>query len=237
VNYVINEQAARAMGMNDPLGQRLTFWGQEGEIVGVVKDFHMASLYSDIEPTIIRFDPEQAEMLFVRTEAGKTQEALAGLEAAYTAFNPDYPFTYRFLDENYEQTYRSEIVIGKLANYFALLAVFIACLGLFGLASYTAEQRAKEIGIRKVLGASVPGVVALLSQEFARLVLVAWILAVPLGYLAASRWLEDFAYRIEISWRIFLMVGSLALAIALLTVSYQAIRAALGDPVKALRYE
>ena len=237
VNYVINEASARAMGMDNPVGERLEFWGQEGEIIGVVKDFHMNSFYEPIEPTIIRLDADNTWMLFVRTEAGKTQEALAGLEALHATFNPDYPFTYRFLDENYERTYRSEIVIGQLANYFAILAVFIACLGLFGLASYTAEQRAKEIGIRKVLGASVPNLVTLLSREFIMLVLVAFVLAIPLAYYLMNQWLSNFAYRVEISWWIFLMAGLTALGIAWLTVSYQSIRAALANPVKALRTE
>ena len=237
VNYVINEASARAMGMDNPVGQRLEFWGQEGEIIGVVKDFHMNSFYEPIEPTIIRLDPDNTWMLFVRTEAGKTQEALAGLEALYTTFNADYPFEYRFLDENYERTYRSEIVIGKLANFFAILAVFIACLGLFGLASYTAEQRAKEIGIRKVLGASVPNLVALLSREFIALVLVAFVLAIPAAYYLMNQWLSDFAYRVDLSWPTFLMAGLAALGIAWLTVSYQSIRAALANPVTALRTE
>jgi len=238
VNYIINEQAARAMGMDNPIGERLSFWDQEGEIIGVVKDFHMNSFYEPIEPTIIRFDPERTWMLFVRTEAGKTQEALAGLEALYTTFNPDYPFDYHFLDENFEQTYRSEIVIGTLSNFFALLAVFIACLGLFGLASFTAEQRSKEIGIRKVLGASVSNLVVLLSREFITLVGVAFVLSIPIAYVAVNAFfLNKFTYRIEISWRIFLMAGLAALVIAGLTVSYQSVKAALANPVVALRME
>ncbi len=238
VNYIINEQTARAMGKDHPVGERLAFWGQEGQIIGVVKDFHINSLYQAIEPTIIRLDPEDTWMLFVRVEAGKTQDALAGLETLYTTFNPDYPFTYRFLDENYERMYRSEIVIGSLANFFAILAVFIACLGLFGLASYTAEQRAKEIGIRKVLGATVPNLVALLSRDFITLVLIAFVLAAPVAYFALETWfLNDFAYRIEISWPIFLVAGLAALVIAWLTVSYQSIKASLANPVTALRTE
>ena len=237
VNYVINEQAARAMGMDQPVGQRLTFWDQEGEIIGVVKDFHMNSFYQPIEPTIIRFDPQSTWMLFVRTQAGKTQEALASLETLYTTFNPDYPFDYSFLDENFEQTYRSEIVIGTLSNFFALLAVFIACLGLFGLASFTAEQRTKEIGIRKVLGASVSSLVALLSREFIKLVAAAFLLSIPVAYFVMNRWLSNFAYRIDLSWGIFLIAGLAAVVIAWLTVSYQSIKAALANPVTALRTE
>ena len=226
------------MGMDNPLGERLSFWDQEGEIIGVVKDFHMNSFYEPIEPTIIRFDPENTWMLFVRTEAGKTQEALAGLEALYATFNPDYPFDYHFLDENFELTYRSEIVIGTLSNFFALLAVFIACLGLFGLASFTAEQRSKEIGIRKVLGASVSNLVVLLSRDFITLVGVAFVLSIPVAYVAVNAFfLNKFAYRIDLSWQLFLMAGVAALVIAGLTVSYQSIKVALANPVVALRME
>ena len=200
------------MGRDNPIGERLSYWDQAGEIIGVVKDFHMNSFYEPIEPTIIRFDPERTWMLFVRTEAGKTQEALAGLEALYATFNPDYPFDYRFLDENFEQMYRSEIVIGTLANFFAFLAVFIACLGLFGLASFTAEQRTKEIGIRKVLGASVSNLVGLLSREFIMLVGVAFLLSIPIAYVAVNAlFLDKFTYRIEISGQRVLMAGVAAL--------------------------
>jgi len=237
VNYLINEQTARAMGMENPLGAQLRFWGQDGEVIGIVKDFHMTSLYAEIEPTIIRLDPDNTGMLFVRTEAGRTQEALASLQTVYERFNPEYPFEYHFLDERFEQTYRNEQVVGTLSNYFAVLAVFIACLGLFGLASYTAEQRTKEIGIRKVLGASVPNLVLLFSRDFIKLVMIAFVLAVPLAYYAVNQWLQDFAYRIDISWPIFLLAGVAALAIAWLTVSYQSVRAALANPVASLRTE
>ncbi len=152
-------------------------------------------------------------------------------------FSPDYPFDYYFLDEAFDQLYVAEQKMGQILGVFTVLALGIACLGLFGLGAYAAEQRTREIGVRKVLGASVGGIVLLLSKDFTRLVLIAFVVAVPVAYFAMSRWLEDFAYRIDLSWPIFLMAGSLALAIALATVSYQAIRAALADPVKALRYE
>ncbi len=237
VNYIINEESAHAMGMDNVLGARLSFWGQEGEIVGVVKDFHIDSFYEPIEPTIIRFDPESTRMLFVRTQAGKTPEALVSLEALYKTFNPEYPFDYRFLDEDFEQMYRSETVIGKLANAFAILAVFIACLGLFGLAAFTAEQRAKEIGIRKVLGASVPNLVVLLSRDFIKLVMVAFLLSIPVAYYAMQEWLSNFAYHIDLSIGIFAIAGVAALMIAWLTVSYQSIRAALANPATSLKTE
>lgn len=236
-NVVINESAARAMGMDEPVGQSFSMWGREGQIIGVVKDFSMNSLYEAIEPTIIRLDPPQTHMLFVRSEPGKTTEALASLEAVQDQVNPGYPFEYEFLDDAYEETYRSEMVMGRLANAFAIVAIFVSCLGLFGLSSFAAEQRRKEIGVRKVLGSSVSGLVVLLSKDFTRLVMVAFVLAAPLAYFAVDRWLAKFEQHAEIGPMIFVVAGVATLVLALLSVSYQAIRAAVADPVKSLRYE
>ena len=197
----------------------------------------MNSLYEAIEPTVIRFDPEQASMLYVRSEPGRTTEALAGLEGVLAQFNPGQPFEYEFLDQTYEKTYGGELVMGRLANAFALVAILISCLGLFGLSSFTAEQRRKEIGVRKVLGGSVGGLVVLLSKDFTRLVLLAFVLAAPLAYYVVDRWLGKFEYHVEIGPWIFVLAGLATLIIALLTVSYQAVRAAMMDPVKSLRYE
>lgn len=237
VSYIVNEQMAKVMGVDNPVDEHLAFWGDEGPIIGLVKDFHITSLYVAIEPVIIRLEPEQTWQVFVRTKAGQAAAALASLERVHQQFNPGYPFDYRFLDERFEETYENEIVIGRLAKIFAFLAVFIACLGLFGLASFAAEQRTKEIGIRKVLGASVSNLVLLLSRDFVKLVLAAFVLAAPIAYFVMQRWLNDFAYRIEISWLIFLGAGLAVLGIAWLTVSYQSVKAALADPVKSLRYE
>lgn len=212
-------------------------WGVDGEIVGVVKDFHMNSLYEAIEPTIIRLAPADTWMLYVRTEPDETREALAGFEAVHAQFNPGHPFDYEFLDTTYEETYRSEMVMGRLANAFAFVAILISCLGLFGLSSYMAEQRRKEIGVRKVLGGTVAGLVMLLSQDFTRLVLVAFVLAVPVAYFAVDAWLDKFEYHVAIGAGIFVVAGVATLVIALVTVSYQAIRAAVADPVRSLRYE
>jgi putative ABC transport system permease protein len=236
-NYIINERAAEAMGMANPVGQDLEFWNREGQIIGVVKDFHMGSLYTPIEPTILRLEPRDAGLLYVRTTPGETPAALASLESVYGQFNPGYPFETEFLDENYEQMYRGELVVGTLANLFAGVAIFIACLGLFGLAAYTAERRRKEIGVRKVLGASVGGVVTLLSRDFVRLVLIGFVVAAPLAWWVMNQWLDSFAYRVELGWSVFLVAGGAALLIALVTVSGQALRAATTDPVKALRTE
>ena len=164
-------------------------------------------------------------------------EVVAFLDETWQAVVPGWPFAYSFLDQQLAEQYQREVDLGRLVGYLTALSIFLACLGLFGLAAFTAERRTKEIGVRKVLGASVAGLVVLLSKDIARLVLVALVVAVPVAYLAASRWLEDFAYRIEISWQVFLMAGLTTLLIAILTVSYQSIKAALANPVETLRYE
>lgn len=237
VGYIINQETARVMGMENPVGQSLSFWGDEGHVVGVVEDFHFDTFYSPIEPLIIRHQPEDTWMLFVRTEAGRTDEALAGLELVYKQFNPSFPFEYTFLDDQFERFYRSELLLGKLASIFAFMAVFISCLGLFGLASFMAEQRTKEIGIRKVLGASVSGIVVLLSQDFTKLVIAAFLLAAPIAYYFMTDWLSAFEYRIEIGLGVFFLAGILSLVIAWFTVGYQSFRAAIANPVQSLRSE
>ena len=236
-SFVINETAARAMGMDEPVGQPLSLWGTDGTIVGVMKDFNMTTLYRPIEPVILRFDPEHTDILYVRLAAGETKEALAGLERVYKEFNPEYPFDYRFMDQEFEDSYRSEIVLGSLANFFAFVALLIACLGLFGLASFTAEQRTKEIGVRKVLGASVPSVVALLSREFLLLVVAAFVVAAPIAYYMMSGWLNDFEFHAKFGLGILLLAGIGSLVVAWLTVSYQSIKVATANPVLALRSE
>ncbi|GAB5535838.1 MAG: ABC transporter permease [Rubricoccaceae bacterium] len=242
-NVIINERAAQAMGLENPLGKQVALWEglaeweQSGEIIGVVKDFHIASLHAEIEPMLVRLDPGRAGMLLVRTEAGMTPEALASLEAVHAQFNGDSPFDYEFLDANYEEMYRSEIMVGALSRIFALIAILVACLGLFGLAAFTAEQRKKEIGVRKVLGASVADLVSLLTKDFVVLIGLAFVIAAPIAYIAGSRWLDGFAYRIGLGPWPFVLAGALLLGIALATVSSQAFRAATVDPVRALRSE
>ena len=236
-NFIINERAAVTMNMEEPVGQRLAMWGYEGQIIGVLKDFHMNSFYRPIEPVIMRLHPEDAWIMYVRLAAGQTPTALAALERIYEKFNPEYPFNYRFMDEEYEEMYRSEVVIGTLANVFAVLAVVIACLGLFGLASFTAEQRTKEIGIRKVLGASVSSVVLLLSREFIVLVVFAFAAAAPVAYFLMADWLNDFTYHTDLGLGILALSGIVSVLIAWLTVSYQSIRVATANPVVSLRSE
>ncbi|MDB5242986.1 MAG: hypothetical protein JWP57_3611 [Spirosoma sp.] len=236
-NYLINEEAARRMGMKHPVGQDLKFWDKKGKIIGLMKNFHLNSLRVAIEPLILRLDTTNTSTLLVRTRPAETEKALASLQQLTRKYNPAYPFDYQFADDSFMKQYNSETLIGKLANYFAVIAIFIACLGLFGLAMFTAEQRTKEIGVRKVLGASVASIVTLLSQDFLRLVLIAIAIATPIAWYMMSKWLQDFVYRIEIEWWVFALAGILAVSIALLTVSFQSIKAALTDPVKSLRSE
>ncbi len=238
VGYILNESAAKIIGFKDPIGKPLTFWDKPGTIIGVVKDFHFNSVHQQINPLILRCN-ERAGWgnILVRTEPGKTKEALASLEKVCRELNPKFPFTYQFSDEQYASLYRSEQVVSKLADYFAFLGIFISCLGLLGLAMFTAEQRTKEFGIRKVLGASPATLFHLLSREFVWLVLVAMVIASPLAYMAMDNWLEAYVYRISISWWMFVVAGVAALLIALATVSFQAVKSALANPVKSLRTE
>lgn len=238
VGYIINEAALKKIGYKDPVGKRLTFWSQKGTIIGVMKDFHFASLHDPIKPLIIRLrEKENWGMALIRTEAGKTKEALASLESICKQLNPQFPFTYQFSDEEYQKLYKSEQIVEKLSNYFAFLAIFISCLGLLGLAMFTAEQRTREFGIRKVLGASTSSLFSLLSKDFLVLVLIAFVIASPLAWWAMYVWLQNFSYHISIQWWFFAIAGVLALFIALLTISFQALRAAFANPVVSLRTE
>ncbi len=240
---LLNETAARHLGLDDPVGQQLVWPGESTyTIVGVLKDYHITSLHREIGAVaLLGPDPRNTNrpnlLAAARLQIDNLPQTLASIEATWTRFAPQEPFVYSFLDDTFAQLYEAEQRTSRLITFFAGLAILIACFGLFGLAAFMAEQRTKEIGVRKVFGATVTGIVMLLSKDFARLVLVAIVLAAPLAYLTMQRWLDTFAYRVEISWPLFLMAGSLALAIALLTVSYQAVRAALADPVEALRYE
>jgi predicted permease len=236
-NYIVNETAAKLMGMTHPVGQEITFWRGKGRIVGLMKDFHLKSLHESISPLVLMYNPIENDYLFVKTRAGQTPQAIADLERITKTLNPNYPFTYQFLDEAYEKMYLAEQQVHTLVNYFGVLAILISCLGLFGLSAFTAEQRTKEIGVRKVLGASVASIVGLLSKDFLRLVLLALVLASPLAWWAVSQWLHSFEYRAELTGWVFVLAGVLAVTIALLTVSFQSIKAALMNPVKSLRSE
>ena len=237
-NYIINETALRAIGYKDPIGMPLTFWGVKGMIIGVVKDFHFSSLHVPIRPLVLRLNHgANWGYLMIRTEPGKMTEVLDGLEKIHKKLNPEFPFAHQFASEEYSYLYTSEHVIRKLSGYFAFLAIFISCLGLLGLVIFTAEQRTKEIGIRKVLGANIRQVMALLSMDFVKLVLVSAVLASPVAYLAMTKWLHSFEYHIEIQWWIFVVSTLSAVLIALLTVVFHTARAALVNPVNSLKSE
>jgi putative ABC transport system permease protein len=236
--FVLNESAMEAFGWKSAVGRRFgAAWSNKsGAVIGVVKDFHFESLHQKIEPMVF-FMEDWYQYIVVRLRSADYAATLAFMREQWQKIAPHRPFEYSFLDEEFDKLYKSEERIGKLFGYFTGLAIFIAGLGLFGLAAFAAERRTKEIGIRKVLGASVAGIAALLSKEFVRFVAVANLIAWPAAYYAMSRWLQNFAYRVNIGWWVFALAGGLALLIALLTVSTQAIKAALANPVEALRYE
>ncbi|MEO5943468.1 MAG: FtsX-like permease family protein, partial [Ferruginibacter sp.] len=240
---IINESAAKAYGWNDVTALGKTIIRQNsnrGEnarytVIGVVKDFNFQSLHEPITPLLMTLEPESGLMFKVKTADIKS--LLASMKNEWSKFNTEEPFTYNFMDDLYDKTYSAEQKTGTILNVFALLTILVACLGLFGLATYTAEQRTKEIGIRKVLGASVSQVTQMLSKDFIKLVFIACIISFPLAWWAMNKWLQSFAYRINISWWMFVIAGVAALMIALLTVSFQAIKAAFANPVKSLRSE
>ena len=236
-NLILNEEAVRRIGFENPVGERVKMWEREGQVIGVVKDFHSNNLHAPIEPLVIMLRPENTWMVMARTQAGEAQEAIASLETMHNQFASEYVFEYRFLDQEFEKMYRTDTLVGKLATYFAIIAILISCLGLFGLAAYTAERRTKEIGVRKVLGASVPNLVALLSANFTKLVLLAFVIAAPVTWFLMREFLQEYAYHVELSPLVFVLTGVLALLIAWLTISYQSIKAALANPVKSLRNE
>lgn len=234
---IFNQTAVAAMGLQNPIGKTVNLWGQPRKVIGIVQDFHFESLHEQVRPLFFRLAPGQAQKVMLRVEAGQEQEAIAALQQLYISYNPGYTLDYRFLNEDYAQLYAAEQRVAVLSKYFAGLAVLISCLGLFGLATFTAERRKKEIGIRKVLGASEGSIAYLLSADFSKLVLLAIFLALPLSYLLVSRWLQSFAYRIELHPWYFISAGLLALVVALLTVAAQSLRAAKANPTACLRSE
>ena len=237
---ILNEAAVKMFGYSSPqeaVGRRFKQWGREGKIIGVMKDFHFRGLQEPIKPLSMRIEPEGCNMVSVNIAAANVPATLAAIENKWKELIPNRPFSYFFLDEFFDKQYRGEERFGKLFLNFAILAIFISCLGLLGLASYSTTQRTKEIGIRKVLGASVKGIINLLSKDFLALVVLSFFIAMPVAWYFMHAWLKDFAYRTGIGWWVFVLAGALALFIALFTVSFQAIRAAIANPVKSLRTE
>lgn len=240
---LINETLMNELGWKDPVGKRLQFnaYGNmlQKTVIGVIRDFHTYSLQHKVEPLVMIMPPAAPDQdnLYVKIARGKTAAGLAWIDQVYRRFDKTTPVEYHFLDKNFARQYEAEQKQGQIALVFTVLAVSIACLGLFGLAAFTAAQRTKEIGIRKVLGASVTGIVALLSKDFIKLVFIAALIAFPLAWWSMNKWLEEFAYRIQIGWWVFAAAGLAALLVALVTISYQAVKAAIANPVKSLRSE
>ena len=234
---MVNEESVKAMGMESPIGKRLSLGDNNFKIIGVVKNYHFRPLQQEIEPLILLYYPQYSRELFARLKSDQIPQTLGYIEDVWKRFAPGLPFDYRFLDEALDRLYRSEQRIGTLFRYFSILAILISCLGLLGLASFMAEQRTKEIGIRKVLGATASNIVALLSKEFTKWVIVANAFAWPIAYFALNKWLQSYAYKTNVALWSFILSGVIALLIALLTVSYQSVKAALTNPVDSLRYE
>jgi putative ABC transport system permease protein len=245
-SIIINETTMKKLGWQEnPINQEievgLTSKGEKRryKIIGVVQDYHFQSLHEEISPLVL-FNSclhGNFNQISIRIKSENIQDTLGFLESKWQEFDSKFPFEYSFVDEQFDVLYRTEERLGQLFGYFTLLAVFIGCLGLFGLTSFAAEQRTKEIGIRKVLGASVPGIIMLLVREFTKWVLLAVIVAWPVGYFVMKNWLQNFAYRTSLAWDTFLLAAALALVISIITVSYQAVKAAVADPVTALKYE
>jgi putative ABC transport system permease protein len=237
---VLNEAAIKMFGYTSPqqaIGRRFKQWGREGKIIGVMKDFHFRSLQQPIKPLSMRIEPGGSNLVSVNVSPNNLPAIIAAIENKWKSFIPNRPFSYYFLDEFFDKQYRTEERFGRLFLNFAILAIFISCLGLLGLASYSTLQRTKEIGIRKAMGANVSNIVNLLSKDFLQLVLIAFVIATPVAWYAMYKWLQNFAYRSHFSWWVFALAGIVAVVIAFVTVSFQAIKAAVANPVRSLRTE
>ena len=235
---IFNETAIKIMGLEDSVGKKVRLWDEyDMEIIGVVKDFHFQSLHEEMNPAFFRLTPDGTWLAMAQLEAGKEQQAISGLQTFYEDFNPGFSFDFDFVDERYALQYAAEQRVATLSRYFGGFAILISCLGLFGLATFTADRKKKEIGIRKVLGATVMNIVVLLTRDFTRLVIVSIILGLPIAYILTRNWLERFAYRIDLNLWFFVFTGLLVLFISWLTVSSQAFRSANVNPKDCLRNE
>ncbi len=236
--FMINETALKQMDLDQPLGKRISAWAKQGRIIGVLKDYHTHSLHEPIKPLIVDVKEDlDFGIIMVKTLPGQTKRAIESLEQVSSLINPNYPLEYQFMDLEYAELYKNEQVVSSLSNVFATLAIMISCLGLLGLAMFSTEQRIKEIGIRKVLGASVVSIIGLFSKDFLQLVAFSFIIATPIAAYLMKSWLEGFAYQIDLSWWIFALTGLVALTIAFLTVAHQTFSAAKANPIKNLRTE
>lgn len=234
---IFNEAAIEVMGLEDPIGKTVTMWGNEKEIIGVVKNFHFSSLHEEVSPMLFHFDISFMLSIFAKIQGTHTEETLAEIQALYKDFNPGFTLNYEFLDANYQAQYQAEQRVSLLSRYFAGIAILISCLGLFGLAAFTAERRQKEIGIRKILGAGGLQIIQLLSADFTKMVLVAIVVALPLSFWIAKNWLQGFAYSIEPEWYYFAGAGAIALVISWITISFQTIKSIRINPADTLKDE
>lgn len=234
---IINETAAAVMGLAKPVGTKVKMWDQDMEIAGVVKDFNIASLHEKIQPMVFYYNPSRTFTIMAKIQAGHEKAVISQLQQLYKNFNPGYPFEYHFLDEFYQAQYASELIVSSLSKYFAALAILISCLGLFGLAIFNAETKTKEIGIRKVLGASVSGIMLLLTKDFFKLIFIAVCIAFPVAWWAMHNWLGGYAYKVNMGADVFVISFFTIVLFTLVTVSYQAVKAALMNPAKSLRTE
>lgn len=233
---ILNEAAVKTIGFQEPIGQIVNLWGEDREVIGVVKDFHFESLKETVKPAFLKYSPGFAQKVMVRLESNDQQASIAGISDVYEQFTGQ-PLNYSFMDEDYQSLYASEQRASNLAKYFGTTAIFLSCLGLFGLAAFTAEKRKKEIGVRKVMGASLVSILTLVSKDFIALILVAILIAVPLAWYFANNWLKTYAYQTSLSWWIFAGSGMLLIIISLITVGYQAFKAASANPVNSLKSE
>jgi putative ABC transport system permease protein len=237
---VLNEAAVKLFGYASPqeaIGRRFKQWGREGKIIGVVRNFHFRSLQQEIKPLSMRIEPDGCNLLSVHLSSNNVASTIGAIEKKWKERMPNRPFSFFFLDEFFDKQYRAEDRFGNLFLSFSILAIFISCLGLLGLASYSTIQRTKEIGIRKTMGATVSNIVNLLSKDFLKLVILALVIASPAAWYGMHKWIQNFAYRENVSWIVFALGGMLAIVIAFVTISFQAVRAAVANPVKSLRTE
>ncbi len=234
---VLNEEAINLMGLTDPIGKKIQLWGEDKTILGVMKNFHTASVMQPISPVVFRYAPKNLDLAMVRIQRGTEVKTVERIKQVYTDYNPGFNFNFAFQDQSVNAQYLNEQRILSLSRYFAFLAIFISCLGLFGLAAFNTELRTKEIGIRKVLGSSSLEILKLLSSDFMKLIVLSIALAIPIAWYAMNDWLLQFAYKITIGWWVFAVSGILAIVIAMITISFQAIKAARANPVKSLRTE
>ena len=236
--FMVNQEAVKQMGMTDPLGKWVSAWNKKGRIVGILKDYHTASLHQKIKPVIVDVKENlDFGFILVRTLPGQTIEALAGLKAIYGRINPNRPFDFKFADSEYQAMYKNEQVIAKLSNIFSVLAILISCLGLLGLAMFSAQQRIKEVAVRKVLGASVSNIMGLFSKDIMKLVGFSFLITAPIGWYVMTQWLRSFAYTIDLSWWIFVLAGTIAFLIAFVTISSQSLKVAYSNPAESLKTE